>query len=61
VPALIHDIEGQEDVAGVIHLVLTSSTIGLAGLHALAALKHHFVDGDATLLRMLGVDPKKVS
>ena len=25
-----------------------------AGLHALAALKHHFIDRDATLVRMFG-------
>jgi len=25
----------------------------LAGLHGLAALKHHFIDRDATLKRML--------
>jgi len=26
----------------------------LSGLHALAALKHHFIDRDITLKRMLG-------
>ena len=25
-----------------------------AGLHGVAALKHHFIDRDATLVRMLG-------
>ncbi len=29
--------------------------IGLAGIHALAALWHHFIRKDATLLRMLPV------
>jgi len=31
--------------------------IGLTALHALAALKHHFVDHDRTLLRMLSSKP----
>jgi len=29
----------------------------LAGLHGLAALKHHFVDKDHTLKRMFGKKP----
>ncbi|TGN37586.1 cytochrome b, partial [Marinobacter confluentis] len=28
--------------------------VGLASLHGVAALKHHFVDRDDTLRRMLG-------
>mgnify|MGYP000870905760 CR=1 FL=1 len=31
--------------------------VALAGLHALAALKHHFIDRDDTLRRMLGKAP----
>jgi len=27
-------------------------------LHGLAALKHHFIDRDSTLKRMLGCEPK---
>jgi cytochrome b561 len=37
-----------------VHLYLAWSVIGLAALHALAALKHHFIDRDTTLKRMLG-------
>lgn len=35
-----------------IHAVLAWFLLGLAGLHALAALKHHFLDGDEILRRM---------
>lgn len=55
IPATVHGIEGQEDMAGNIHLVLSISMISLVVLHALAALKHHFFDKDATLKRMLGL------
>ncbi len=44
----------QEDIAGVIHQILAWSLIGLALLHTAAALKHHFIDRDRTLIRMLG-------
>ena len=54
VPALISGIPNQEDVAGWIHEYLAWALVIFAGLHGLAALKHHFFDRDATLLRMLG-------
>ena len=44
----------QEDIAGVVHEFLAYGVIALATLHALAALKHHFIDRDNTLKRMLG-------
>lgn len=53
VPATL-TLEHQEDIAGKIHLALAWSLIGLALLHAAAALKHHFIDRDRTLMRMLG-------
>jgi cytochrome b561 len=37
-----------------VHLYLAWTLIVLAALHALAALKHHFIDRDPTLMRMLG-------
>lgn len=55
VPAIIYGIEQQEDISGLIHLVLAVSLMLLVVLHAAAALKHHFVDKDKTLKRMLGV------
>lgn len=53
-PALIHGIDQQEEYAGTAHWLLALTTLTLAGLHALAALKHHFIDKDRTLLKMLG-------
>lgn len=46
-------LEGQEDIAGFIHEYLAYTLIGLALIHAAAALKHQFVDKDVTLHRML--------
>ena len=54
VPALVSGLPDQADVAGVVHLYLAWALVVFAGLHALAALKHHFIDRDATLARMLG-------
>ena len=54
VPATIADIPGQEDIAGFVHEYLAYTMIALAGLHAAAALKHHIIDKDDTLRRMLG-------
>ena len=53
-PTLITPIKHQEDIAGTLHLVFAITLITLVTLHALAALKHHFIDKDQTLLRMLG-------
>jgi len=52
VPALPWAFENQEEVAGKLHRWLAYSLIGLVGAHALAALKHHFIDRDDTLRRM---------
>lgn len=54
VPATLSGIENQEDIAGEIHEVLAFILIGLTLLHTAAALKHHFIDRDRTLKRMLG-------
>jgi len=54
VPSLGELFEGQEDIAGEIHEYLAYFLMALVSLHALAALKHHFVDKDNTLKRMLG-------
>lgn len=53
IPALPSLIEQQEDVAGVVHYWLAWSVISLAVVHALAAIKHHLIDKDGSLLRML--------
>lgn len=44
----------QSDLAGEIHFYVAWAVILIAGLHALAALKHHFIDKDNTLRKMLG-------
>lgn len=54
VPAILSGLPGQADVAGVVHEYLAWALVIFAGLHALAALKHHFIDRDATLVRMFG-------
>ena len=54
VPATISGLQNQEDMAGTIHLYLAVSVISFAAIHGAAALKHHFIDRDRTLKRMLG-------
>lgn len=55
IPALPALVENQEDIAGELHYWITTIMIGLAGVHAMAALKHHFINKDQTLTRMLGM------
>lgn len=55
VPGFGSFVENQEDIVGVVHYYLAFTLIGLASLHALAALKHHFINKDNTLIRMLKV------
>jgi len=59
VPALPWAVERQEEIAGQIHLALAYTLVGLAVFHALAALKHHLIDRDETLRRMLGQPPRQ--
>ncbi|ATX78942.1 Cytochrome b561 [Mariprofundus aestuarium] len=58
VPASFSFTKEQADLIGLIHLYITWAVIGLAAAHAGAALKHHFIDKDNTLLRMLGINKK---
>lgn len=44
----------QSDIAGEVHFYTAWVLIGLASVHGLAALKHHFVDKDNTLRKMIG-------
>ena len=53
VPSVTGRQNGLEDSAGLVHYWSTWALVVLAGLHGLAALKHHFIDRDATLKRML--------
>jgi cytochrome b561 len=54
IPATLTSIPDQEDIAGVVHKYLAWALVIFAGLHGLAALKHHVIDRDRTLLRMFG-------
>lgn len=58
IPATITGIDNLENLAGDIHELMAFSIITIAALHAVAALKHHFFDRDATLKRMLSVHAK---
>lgn len=58
-PATLHGYPNQEDIAGKVHKYLAYGLIGLVVVHTLAALKHHFIDRDDTLRRMLGLRANK--
>lgn len=58
VPSITGDRKGLEDIAGAVHYWSTWALVLLAGVHGLAALKHHFLDRDDTLRRMLGLSPR---
>ena len=48
-------VPNQEDIAGDIHEWAAYILIGLVVVHIIAALKHHFIDKDKTLVRMMKV------
>lgn len=53
VPSITGEVRNMADWSGLVHYWGAWSLVGLAGLHAAGALKHHFIDRDDTLLRML--------
>jgi cytochrome b561 len=53
IPSMGLFIEQQEDVAGWAHWALAWTLMTVVGLHFIGALKHHFIDKDSTLIRML--------
>lgn len=53
IPALPAIADNQADLAGVIHEYATDMLMLMVVLHLLAALKHHFIDKDNTLLRLI--------
>lgn len=59
IPALPISFENQEDIAGSIHEILAWTLILLSAGHALAAFKHHFINKNNTLVRMLKVSGSK--
>lgn len=58
VPALF-TAKGAEITAGKIHLFTAWSLTLMVLLHAAAAIKHHFINKDAVLIRMLGQSQRK--
>ena len=52
-PALFPPVEQMEDLAGKAHYFLAFGTAWLVAVHVLAALKHHFIEQDDTLIRMI--------
>lgn len=57
IPALLPESDSRAEIAGEIHELIAHAFILLVGLHAVAALIHHFIFRDQTLLRMLRVKP----
>lgn len=53
VPASVTSLPAQEDLAGDVHFILAIMLVSLVAVHVAGALKHHFLDRDATLLRIL--------
>ncbi|EOM3575349.1 cytochrome b/b6 domain-containing protein [Escherichia coli O99:H4] len=53
VPATLADAGAQADFAGALHFWLAWSVVVLSVMHGFMALKHHFIDKDDTLKRML--------
>lgn len=53
IPALLTGVEHMEDIAGNIHAFLAYGGGILVLIHAMAALKHQFIDKGETLKRML--------
>lgn len=53
IPAQVK-VEWVAYAAGAVHHYADWALIGLLALHIAGALKHHFIDGDTTLHRMIG-------
>jgi cytochrome b561 len=51
-PDLVAPDRGLSDVLKGVHAWLAWTLVGIASLHAAAAIKHHFIDGDHLLRRM---------
>lgn len=59
VPALLHGLPEQASRAGVVHWYSAIALMVLSAGHALAALKHHAIDRQDTLVRMLSPGPSR--
>ncbi len=54
VPAVFTGLDKQEEIMGEIHELLAWGLMAVAAIHAAGAVKHHIIDKDSTLTRMLG-------
>jgi cytochrome b561 len=52
-PGIGELFEDQADIAGLVHEYAAYSLIALAVIHAAGAIKHHVIDKDNTLMKML--------
>jgi cytochrome b561 len=52
-PALLGPDKALAEITESLHALLADGLIALVGLHVAAALKHHWIDGDGLLRRML--------
>ncbi|MGP4844690.1 cytochrome b [Marinobacter sp. 1Y8] len=59
VPSLTGRQKGLEDTAGLVHYWATWGLLVLAVVHGVGALKHHLIDRDDTLRRMLGMSRRR--
>ena len=58
IPDLLHKNPPLGEALDAVHVTLVWMLLGLIALHALAALKHHFIDRDEVLARMTpGISP----
>ncbi len=53
IPAILPESEGLRGLAVELHYYLSYGAAILVAIHALAALKHQFIDKDGTLSKML--------
>jgi len=58
-PALLLLDSEQADIMSAFHTWTVNMLMALSALHALAALKHHFIDKDTSLMRILTPIKKK--
>lgn len=58
VPSII-GLARQEDIAGLVHQYVAYGVLAISVLHASAAIKHHVLDRDDTLRRMLPLITRK--
>ena len=57
----IYEQKGLEDTVGLIHEYLSYGLMALVAVHVAAALKHHFINRDQTMRRMLFISLSKTT